>query len=170
MKPNSLIIVIAAMLIVAASCKSKSQKDAEDYMKEIEKTMKENSPKTDEQTNAASPIPQGMENIVGEWEMVGSIVDTNDNLQIDEDERKNLQPTSIKDYMKLNSDGTGLFTVAKMEGRYEVKAKESGEKEYLTWYDRANAPHRIGTIIKVTEDELHIKEPGGSGLFIWIRL
>lgn len=173
MKPNSLIILIAAMLIAATSCKSKSQKDAEDYMNEIEKAMKENSPKTDEQqkTNASSaPIPPGMENIVGEWEMVGSIVDTNDNLQIDEDERKNLQPTSIKDYMKLNSDGTGLFTVAKMEGRYEAKAAESGEKEYLTWYDRANGPHKIGTIIKVTKDELHIKEPGGSGLFVWKRL
>jgi len=125
---------------------------------------------SDEAKPATASETAGGDGIVGEWEMQGFVQDTNDNLQIDEDERKNLKTPSFKDYMKLNSDGTGLFTVARMEGRYEAKAEESGEKEYLTWYDRANGPHKIGTIIKVTKDELHIKEPGGSGLFIWKRL
>ena len=40
-------------------------------------------------------------------------------------ERKNLKSTTFKDYMKLNSDGSGLFTVAKMEGRYEAKVEEA---------------------------------------------
>ena len=115
----------------------------------------------------SAPVSTG-DDIVGEWEMVGFIGDTNDNLQIDEDERKNLKTPSFKDYMKLNSDGAGLFTVARMEGRYE--AKESGGKKYLTWFDKANGEHRIGTIIKVTKEELHIKEPGGNGLFLWKRL
>ena len=66
--------------------------------------------------------------------------------------------------------GTGLFTIAKMEGRYEAQPKENGGKNYLTWYDKANGPHKMGTIIKVTKDELHIKEPGGNGLFVWKRL
>ena len=70
--------------------------------------------------------------------MVGFVMDTNDNLQIDEAERKNLKPASFKDYMKLNNDGTGVFTVAKMEGRYEATAKETGDKKFLTWYDKAN--------------------------------
>lgn len=35
---------VAAMLIAAASCKSKFQKDAENYMNKINKTVKENSP------------------------------------------------------------------------------------------------------------------------------
>ena len=116
-----------------------------------------------------SSSAQGDE-IVGEWEMVGFVGDTNDNLQIDEAERKNLKSVSFKDYMKLNSDGSGLFTVAKMEGRYEAIAKESGGKKFLTWYDKADGRHRIGTIISVSKDELHIKEPGGNGLFIWKRL
>jgi len=116
----------------------------------------------------SSSLSQG-DDIIGEWEMVGFVMDTNDNLQIDEDERKNLKPTAVKDYMKFNRDGTGLFTIAKMEGRYESTAKENGKK-YYTWYDSANGPHKIGTVIKVTRDELHIKEPGGSGLFIWKRL
>ena len=115
----------------------------------------------------STPASAG-DNIVGEWEMVGFIGDTNDNLQIDEDERRNLTTPSFKDYMKLNSDGTGLFTVARMEGRYE--SKESDGKKYLTWFDKANGEHRIGTIIKVTKEELHIKEPGGNGLFVWKRL
>jgi len=118
---------------------------------------------------ASSSSAQG-DDIIGEWELLGFVGDTNDNLQIDEEERKNLKTPSYKDYLKLNSDGTGLFTIAKMEGRYEAKPKENGEKDYLTWYDKANGPHKIGTIIKVTKDELHIKEPGGNGLFIWKRL
>jgi hypothetical protein len=28
----------------------------------------------------------------------------------------------------------------------------------------------VGTISSVSKDEMHIKEPGGSGLFIWKRL
>ncbi len=116
-----------------------------------------------------SSSAQGDE-IVGEWEMVGSVMDINDNMQIDEVERKNLKSTTFKDYMKLNSDGSGLFTVAKTEGRYEAKAKESGGKKFLTWYDKANGRHRVGTIISVSKEELHIKEPGGNGLFIWKRL
>ena len=118
----------------------------------------------------AEPSTQQGDGIVGEWEMVGSVMDTNDNMQIDEAERKNLTPASFKDYMKLNSDGSGVFTVAKMEGRYESTATESGDKKSLTWYDNANGPHRIGTIISVSKEELHIKEPGGYGLFIWKRL
>jgi hypothetical protein len=108
--------------------------------------------------------------ITGEWELVGFIGDTNDNLQIDEDERKNLKTPSYKDYMKLNRHGSGLFTVGQLEGRYEAKAKESGGKKYLTWYDKANGEHRIGTILSVTKNELTIKEPGGNGLFLWKRV
>jgi hypothetical protein len=110
----------------------------------------------------------GGDGIVGEWEMVGSVQDTNDNLQIDEEERKNLKPASFKDYMKLNSDGSGLFTVARMEGRYEIEEEARGKK--ITWFDKANGPHRIGTIRKVSKEELHIKEPGGNGLFVWKRI
>jgi hypothetical protein len=122
---------------------------------------------TDEKSESTTSSPAQNNQIVGEWELVGSVLDTNDNLQIDEAERKNLKAASYKDYMKLNSDGTGLFTVAKMEGRYDAKAKETGGKKYLTWYDKANGPHPMGTIVFVSKDELHIKEPGGHGLIVW---
>ena len=126
---------------------------------------------TQQATNpsASNPSAQG-DDIIGEWELVGSILDANDNLQIDEDERKKLESPGYKDYMTLNRDGSGLFTVAKMDGRYKITEQENNGKKNLTWYDKANGPHRIGTIIKVTKDELHIKEPGGSGLFVWKRL
>ena len=107
--------------------------------------------------------------IVGEWELVGFVGDTNDNLQIDEGERQNLKQASYKDYMTLNSDGTGLFTVAKMEGRYEIKTENNGRK-MMTWYDQGNGKHRVGSIMKVTKDELTIKEPGGNGVFLWKRI
>lgn len=126
-----------------------------------------NAPPTEKKAEPANNSTAQSDAWVGEWEMVGSVVDTNDNLQIDEAERRNLKPT-LKDYMKLNRDGSGVFTVAKMPGRYEITA--SSGKKYLTWYDKANGRHRVGTIIKVTRDELHIKEPGGHGLFLWKRL
>ena len=174
MSTNFFIVIITAILIATTSCKSKEQKDAEKYMSMIQQTMNENTPELqDEQGNAkagSAAIPQDMKNIVGEWELVSSVVDTNDNMEIDEEERPKLKPVTIKDYMKLNSDGSGLFTVAEMEGRYEITDGGSRGKKRLTWYDKANGPHKVGTIIKVTKEELHIKEPGGWGLFLWKRL
>lgn len=110
-----------------------------------------------------------MADLVGEWEMVGFIVDTNDNLQIDEAERAQLKKPSVKDYMKLNRDGTGEFTVAELPGRYEVGEADARGRRSLAWFDKSNGRHRVGTILKVTKDELHLKEPGGHGLFLWKR-
>jgi hypothetical protein len=115
----------------------------------------------------AAALAAETSDIVGAWEMVGFVIDTNDNLQIDEAERKILKAT-MKDRMKLNRDGSGEFTVAELPGRYEIK--ENNGKKVLTWYDKADGEHRIGTILKVTKEELHIKEPGGHGLFVWKRL
>ena len=134
-----------------------------------EKQQADNSSSEKKTEPASNSSAQG-DDIVGEWEMVSSIVDTNDNLQIDEEERAKLQPVSYKDYMKLNRDGSGLFTIAKMEGRYEIKEEKNNGSKFMTWYDKTNSPHRVGAIMKVTKDELTIKEPGGSGLFLWKRL
>ena len=161
MKFKSILFCAAAIFILTNCGDNKAATDEK---------LQTNDPSSEKKAEPATNSSVQDNDIIGEWEMVGSIGDTNDNLQIDEDERKNLKPASFKDYMKLNSDGTGLFTVAKMEGRYEAKAEESGGKQYLTWYDKANGPHRVGTIIKVTKEELHIKEPGGNGLFVWKRL
>ena len=160
MKSKSLIPLVTAVCIIAncgANAAVKNEKQPPNY------------PSAQKKTAPATNPSAGNDDIVGEWEMVGSVVDTNDNLQIDEAERKNLKPT-MKDYMKLNRDGSGVFTVAKMPGRFETTDPDNSGKRYLTWYDKANGRHRIGTIIKVTRDELHIKEPGGHGLFVWKRL
>lgn len=137
----------------------------------------DNNPATEPQTsNAAAekkaePSTSSAESddIVGEWEMVGFASDTNSNLQIDEDERKNLK-AAYEDYMKLNNDGSGLFTISKMEGRYEAVAREGKSQRFLTWYDKGDGRHRVGTIVFVSKDELHIKERDGNGIFVWKRL
>lgn len=134
-----------------------------------EKETASSSTSEKKEETSSSPSAQG-DDIIGEWELVGAILDTNDNLQVDEDERKKLEPAAYKDYMKLNGDRSGLFTIAKMEGRYEITDPKNDGKKYLTWYDRANGPHKIGTILKVTKNELHIKEPGGAGMIVWKRL
>jgi hypothetical protein len=68
-----------------------------------------NNSSTEKKTEpAANSTAQG-DDITGEWELVGFITDTNDNLQLDDDERKNLTTPSYKDSMKLNRDGSGLL-------------------------------------------------------------
>jgi hypothetical protein len=122
MKANFLMTIVVSMLIVAASCKGKTQKDAEKSMNKTEDTSKENSDaKTDEQKASvrSGTIPQGMENIVGEWELIKVIADRNDSHVIDADEDKEAI-TTMKDYLKLNADGTCEYTIAKLEGRYEI--------------------------------------------------
>ena len=151
-------IITSFLLLALISCSCSDNKASNDTT--------DTTTKSSESSNS-SPSD---DDIVGEWELVGSIVDTNDNLQLDEEEKKNLKPAVYKDYMNLNSDGSGLFTVAKMEGRYEIKEDASNGRKVMTWYDKANGPHRVGSIMKVTKDELTIKEPGGHGLFLWKRL
>jgi hypothetical protein len=145
------------MLLVFFSCSNNNNEAAT--------TSVETSTAPKENTKAEATQGDGM---VGKWELIGFVQDTNDNLQVDEDERKNLKAASYKDYMTLNSDGSGLFTVAEMEGRYEIEDKDG--KKFLRWFDKANGPHRIGTILKVSKEELHIKEPGGNGMFVWKRI
>ncbi len=161
MKSNSLITILLAVIFLT-NCGNNNAATAE-------KQSSDNSSSEKTEKTASTASAQG-DDIVGEWEMVSSVVDTNDNLQIDEEERAKLQPVSFKDYMKLNRDGSGLFTIAKMEGRYEIKKDDSNGRNFMTWYDKSDSPHRVGSIMKVTKDELTIKEPGGSGLFLWKRL
>ena len=160
MKTRPLIPLITTVFLITNCGADKAVKN---------ETQQTNNPSAKKKAEPANNPSVRGDDIVGEWEMVGFVIDTNDNLQIDEAERKNLKQT-MKDYMKLNSDGSGVFTVAKLQGRYEIRDPESSGKKYLTWYDKANGRHRIGTIIKVTKNELHIKEPGGHGLFVWKRL
>ena len=160
MKPKSLIPLVTAVLLITNCGADKAVKNEK---------QQTNNPSAEKKAEPANNSSARGDDIVGEWEMVGFVVDTNDNLQIDEAERKNLKQT-MKDYIKLSRDGSGVFTVGKLPGRYEIRDPESSGKRYLTWHDKANGRHRVGTIIKVTRDELHIKEPGGHGLFIWKRL
>lgn len=174
MKTKFFIKIVAVMVIAAASCKSKAQRDAENYMNKIKKTMKENSPaKTDDQqkTNAESgTVPQGMENIVGEWELIKVIADRNDNHKIDADEQKDAI-TTMKDYMKLNANGTCEYTIARLEGRYEIVSQSDGRKK-LIMYDRTGSETNRGRyLLSVTAHELVINRIlSGSDFEVFKRL
>ena len=174
MKRIYLMMLVAAISIAAASCKSKSQKDAQKYMDEIAKTMKENSPSNadgQQKTNAASvTIPQGMGNIVGEWELVNVIGDRNGNHVIDADEEKDAI-TTMQDYLKLNADGSCEYTIAKLQGRYEIVIKDDGRKS-LVMYDRTGTETTSGRyIISVTDKELVFNRiMGGSDFEVFKRL
>lgn len=161
MKSKSLIPLVTAVFLIANCGADKAVKNEK---------QPTNTPSAEKKAVPANNSSARNDDIVGEWEMQGFVIDTNDNLQIDEAERRALKRPTVKDYMKLNRDGSGEFTVAKLPGRYETRDPENSGRRYLTWFDKANGPHRVGTIISVSRDELHIKEPGGHGLFVWKRL
>ena len=160
------------MLITVVSCKSKSQKDTEDYMNKIDKTVKENSPANPEEeqkSKAGSPdIPQDMKSILGEWQLVRVLRDDNGNHKIDEDEEK----TAIANpggYMKLNADGTCKFQTV-MDGTYEIVTEEDGRKR-IAIQDMAGTKYPMKLyIVSVSKNDLIINTvAGGSGFEIYKR-
>jgi len=168
MKTIFLMTITASMLIAATFCKSKGNKDAEKYMNKSEDTLKKNS---EQNAKAGSgTILRGMENIVGEWELIKVIADRNDSHIIDADEDKDAI-TTVKDYLKLNANGTCEYTIAKLEGRYEIVTKEDGKKK-LVMYDKTGTETTSGRyIISVTDKELVINRiMGGSDFEVFKRL
>ena len=160
--------ITASMLIAATFCKSKGNKDAEKYMNKSKDTLKKNS---EQNAKAGSgTILRGMENIVGEWELIKVIADRNDSHIIDADEDKDAI-TTVKDYLKLNANGTCEYTIAKLEGRYEIVTKEDGKKK-LVMYDKTGTETTSGRyIISVTDKELVINRiMGGSDFEVFKRL
>ena len=154
--------VIAVLLLAILSCKSKEQKAAEDYMNKINETVKENSPKSDDQqTNAGSPdIPQDMKSILGEWRLFKKIRDDNGNHKIDAEE-ENAEIKS-NNYMKFNADGTCKFEEV-MDGTYKIITEDDGRKK-ISIHDLNGTPYPPGLYIySVTENELVINVNQGGG-------
>jgi hypothetical protein len=173
MKTSVSVTVMAVLLIIAASCKSKAQRDAEDYMNKINQTVKENSPAADagqKPLTASHTIPPEMKNILGEWELVKVIGDHNGNHVIDPDEDKDAT-TNMEDYLKLNSDGSCEYTAVKLEGRYEIITKDDGRRK-LVMYDRTGTEANSGRyILSVTDKELVFNRiMGGSDFEVFKRL
>jgi hypothetical protein len=150
MKPIFFIVVIAATLTTVTSCNSKEQKDAQEN----------NAAKKDDQSKASVPsatIPQGMESIIGEWQLVKFISDKNGNSKIDPEE-ESAAKLDQPDYLNLKADGTCEFTTVKMPARYviETEAEDVGKK--LTMYE-LTGPEITGLtryIMSVSDKELVI--------------
>ncbi len=172
MKTIFFIPVIAAIAIVVVSCKSKAQKDAADYMNKIEKTVKENSPADNQQKTNTAPfvIPEGMDDIVGEWKLASIIIDKNANDKIEDEERAD-PFTQSNDYMKLNRDGTAVFSQVKMKGHYQIKPNSDGTRKYLNLFDKTASKYSKGEIVSVTKNELILLSKfSGSSFYIWKRI
>ncbi|HEX6846747.1 MAG TPA: hypothetical protein VF144_07205 [Chitinophagaceae bacterium] len=169
MKPTFWMLIVAVILITAASCKTKAQKDAEDYMSKVEKTVKENSPAKTGRQKGSGTIPAGMENILGEWELIKIVGDQNGNHVMDGEEDKNAI-TDMKDYLRLNRNGTCEYSIAKMNGSFDIVTKDDGSKR-LTMYDGVGAECNHGRyIISVTDKELVInRRMGGSDFEVFKR-
>ena len=171
MTTNFLVVFGGAVLLIMASCKSKEQQDAENYKKTIEKKMKENSPANPEETKGGSfNIPQGMENIVGEWTLAKRFRDENGNHKIElQDEKAEIYPGEL--IMKFNRDGTCKFETV-MDGVYEIITEGDGRK-WIAIKDLQGTEYPPQLFINsVSENELVINrvQGGGSQFDIFKRL
>ena len=157
---TKLFIVIIAVIMSAASCSGNAQKDAQDNG---------SAKAADEKASTATaPMLQGMENIVGEWELVKVFADNNGDHKVDPAEEAKAV-TTMQDYLKLNANGTCEYTVAKLEGRYEIITKDDRKK--LVMYDRTGTETTRGRyIISVTDQQLLINRiMGGSDFEVFKR-
>ena len=174
MKRSCSVTVALVVFIAVISCKSKEQKEAENYMKKINETVKENSPsRSDDQQSANSvqaTLPNRMESIIGEWKLTMMIIDKNANNKIDDDEKAD-PITQANDYMKLNNDESAIFSQVKMNGRWEIKPSSDGEHQYLNLFDKTDSKYSKGRIISVTKTELTLlSKSSGSTFSIWKRV
>jgi hypothetical protein len=172
MKSFFLIIIIVAITTASVSCKSKAQKDAQANTDNKENTMKENNQeKAGDQpkaTSASANIPQGMENILGEWKLDKTLRDENGNHKIDDNEQNAVIESNNS--IKLNADGTCKYETI-MDGRYEITTEEDGRKR-LVYYDMSGAQYPMKLYINsVNKDELviNINNGGGSQFEIYKR-
>ena len=143
------VMFIGILVICTVSCSNNAQTES--------KSERTGSEKTDDAAKANAPssaIPQGMESIIGEWELVKFISDKNGNSKIDPEEEsagKLEQP----DYLNLKNDGTCEYTPVKVPARYVIETKDDGRKK-LTMYDQTG-PELTGItryIMSVTDKEL----------------
>lgn len=166
MKTHFFMVIIITIIVAAASCKSKAQKDAEDYKNKIEETMKENSPANTDDKQKSNPesadIPEDMKSILGEWRLFKKIRDDNGNHKIDANE-ENAEIKS-NNYMKFNADGTCKFEEV-MDGTYKIITEDDGRKR-ISIHDLNGTPYPPGLYIySVTENELVINVNYGGSQF-----
>jgi hypothetical protein len=123
--------------------------------------------KRDQQAKSSS---QG-DNIIGAWKLTMWIRDNNRNGKIEEDEKAGAI-TQVNDYMKLNADGSAVFSQVKIKGRYEIKPNSDGTSKYLNLFDEANSRYQKGVILSVTKTELTLlwTALGGDKFTVWKRL
>jgi hypothetical protein len=163
MKTIFFITAIAAMLISVISCNSSDKSG-----KALEGNSQENTDAKQTSTAASVSIPNDMKNILGEWTLIKQLRDDNGNHKIDGDEEKTAMP-GVKNYMKLNADGTCKFETV-MDGKYEIVTAEDGRKK-LAIQDMAGTKYPTSLyIVSVSQNELVLNTvAGGSGFEIYKR-
>lgn len=128
-------------------------------------SIKENKP---QETVTSTSVNPGDEDIIGEWKLTMTVLDKNRNNKIDEHEI--VAAMQLSDYLKLNSDGSAIFSQVKAKGRYEIKSNSDGTSKYLNVYDKDNFKIPYGRIISVSKSELILfKSSIGPVFFIWKR-
>ena len=144
-----LFTIVIAMSVTIISCNSNEQKDVKETVDKSEK--KDDTPKA---STPSVNLPQGMESVIGEWELVKFISDKNGNSKIDPEE-ESAAKLEQPDYLNLKADGSCEYSPVKVPARYAIEIKDDGRKK-LAMYD-PTGPELTGItryIMSVTDKEL----------------
>jgi hypothetical protein len=102
--------------------------------------------------------------------LISIVIDKNANDKIEDDEKSGAI-TQADDYMKLNSDGTAVFSQVKMKGHYQIKPNSDGTSKYLNLFDKTDSKYSKGEIVSVTNNELILLSKfSGSSFYVWKRI
>jgi len=162
---NTLLIISYSFLLSCSNNNDASKDNAFDKASPSEAVQSEST----SSNNAVGNNPTQTGGIVGEWQLKLLTSDENRNGKLDEEERKNaLAKGQMKDYLKLNSDGSAIFYQHKLNGRYELKTESDGRKK-LVLYDKDNNDENRGIVHTVSSNEL-ILFKAGSTFTVYKRL
>ena len=106
--------------------------------------------------------------LMGAWESSLLTGDNNSNGVLDQEEIAR-GTTNYKDYLKLNPDGTCLYTIGKLEAIYEIVEKDGNKSIELVMPDGSRM--KQGRIILLKKAELHLmKFSGGRDIIVYTRV
>jgi hypothetical protein len=164
---NSIMIAFILTLVVISCGQNKARQQQQSIN---DMTEKYGDDKSKDQPAGPATVPSTADassSLMGEWTCVLVTGDSNTNGKLDDNERAQGFDT-YKDYLKLNPDGTCVYTVAHLDATYEIVEKNGNKSIEVIARDGSRI--KQGRIISLTPTELQLmKFSGGRDILVFHR-
>lgn len=165
---NSILTALIFLLLLS-SCGQNKAKQQQQAVHDMMEKYDGDEPKS-EQTSQEAKTPSTTytgSSLMGEWKCSLLTSDSNSNGMLDNEEKASGSNT-YNDYLKLNPDGTCEYTVAQLNGTYEIVEKEGHKSIEVIAKDGSRI--KYGRIISLKPHELQLmKFSGGRDIIVYNR-